>query len=306
MKEGFADRLVQASVARGSCLVVGIDPIVDRLPREIAAIVGSGASGGIGFTARASAALGLFSTRVIAAVADTAVAVKPNTAFFERFGAAGWDALLETCRAAKRAGLLVIADGKRGDIGSTAEAYADAFLGDTEDTLGPWVDAVTVNPYMGTDSVRPFIERAREGGKGVFVLVRTSNPSAAEVQDLDSGGRPLYMRMAELVKGWGTDTSGSSGLSSVGAVVGATAPAEARAIRELLPGAMFLVPGYGAQGGSGEGLRACFLPGGRGAVVNASRSIIFAHEKRGGDWVQAVREAAMRARDEIEAVRAET
>jgi orotidine-5'-phosphate decarboxylase len=306
MKEGFADRLAQASVARGSCLVVGIDPIIDRLPREIAAIVGSGGSAGTGFTARASAALGLFSTRVIAAVADTAVAVKPNTAFFERFGAAGWDALLETCRAAKRAGLLVIADGKRGDIGSTAEAYADAFLGDIEDTLGPWVDAVTVNPYMGTDSVRPFIERAREGGKGVFVLVRTSNPSAAEVQDLDSGGRPLYMRMAELVKGWGTDTSGSSGLSSVGAVVGATAPAEARAIRELLPGAMFLVPGYGAQGGSAEGLRACFLAGGRGAVVNASRSIIFAHEKRGGDWVQAVREAAMRARDEIEAVRAAT
>ena len=306
MKEGFADRLAQASVARQSCLVVGIDPVIEKLPREVAAIVGEGASGGSGFTARASAALGLFATRVIGAVADTAVAVKPNTAFFERFGAAGWDALLETCRAARRAGLLVIADGKRGDIGSTAEAYADAFLGDTEDTLGPWVDAVTVNPYMGTDSVRPFIEKAREGGKGVFVLVRTSNPSAAEVQDLDSGGRPLYLRMADLVRGWGTDASGSSGLSSVGAVVGATAPAEARAIREVLPGAMFLVPGYGAQGGSAEGLRACFLPGGRGAVVNASRSILYAHEKRGGDWVEAVREAAIQARDEIEAVRAAT
>jgi orotidine-5'-phosphate decarboxylase len=303
MQENFADRLMRVIEAQRSCLVVGIDPILERLPREVAAIVGSGAPGGSGFTARAAAAFGLFSTRVIDAVSGIAVAVKPNTAFFERLGAAGWDALLETCRAAKKAGLLVIADAKRGDIGHTAEAYADAFLGDTPDTLGPSVDALTVSPYMGTDSVRPFIDRAIAGGKGLFVLVRTSNPSAAEVQDLDAGGQPLYLRIAELVRRWGGEPSSADGLAPVGAVVGATAPAEARAIREALPRAFFLVPGYGAQGGSLDGLRACFLPGGRGAVVNASRSILFAHEGRGGDWVAAVREAAIRARDEIEEAR---
>jgi orotidine-5'-phosphate decarboxylase len=241
---------------------------------------------------------------VIDAVRDLAVAVKPNTAFFERYGAAGWDALLETCRRAKKAGLLVIADAKRGDVGHTAEAYADALLGDLPDTLGPHVDAVTVNPYLGADGIAPFSARARASGKGIFVLVRTSNPSAAAIQDADVGGRPLYLRVADLVGEWGKGLQGSAGFGPVGAVVGATAPEQARRIREALPGAFFLVPGYGAQGGGLEGLRPCFLPGGLGAVVNASRSIIFAREGGGGDWTAAVRDAAKEAREELEALRA--
>jgi orotidine-5'-phosphate decarboxylase len=303
MSAGFGERLAAAVDEKQSVLVVGLDPVLERLPRDVLARVNAGASGGEVLAARAAAAFGLFLGRVIELVADLAVAVKPNTAFFERCGASGWDALRQVCRQARKAGLLVIADAKRGDIGHTSEAYAEAFLGSLPDTLGPHVDALTWNPYLGTDSIAPVLERARDAGKGVFVLVRTSNPSAAELQDLDAGGRPLHLRVAELVRRWGEGSSGPSGFAAVGAVVGGTGREVVRRIREALPGAFFLVPGYGTQGASLGDLGAAFLPGGRGAIVNASRSILFAHERAGGDWGDAIRAAAQAARAELDGAR---
>ena len=301
--ENFADRLARAVEEKRSCLVVGLDPVLERLPRDVLGVVGTGTSGGKGLTARAAAAFGLFLTKVVDTVSPVAVAVKPNTAFFERYGAAGWECLGEVCRHAQKAGLLVIADAKRGDIGHTAEAYADALLGELPGTPGPHVDAVTVNPYLGTDSVAPYLEKVRRGGKGIFVLVRTSNPSAADLQDLDAGGSPVYQQVAGLVAKWGEGLQGVSGLAPVGAVVGATASSQAREIRETLPCAPFLVPGYGAQGAGASELAPYFLPQGRGAVVNASRSILYAYEKRAGSWVEAVGNAAAEAREELEEVR---
>lgn len=299
----FADRLSRAMDERRSCLSVGLDPVLDRLPPEILAATSPGAPGSRGHTARAAAAFGLFLDGVIEAVRDLAVAVKPNVAFFERYGAPGWDCLCGISRKAREAGLLVIADAKRGDIGSTAEAYADALLGTLPDTPGPWVDAVTVNPYLGSDSLEPFLRAAEAGGRGLFVLVRTSNRSAGDLQDLDCGGMPLYIRVAEMVRKLGESLVGESGLSSVGAVVGATAPREAARLREALPGVPFLVPGYGAQGAGAADLLPTFLPGGRGAVINASRSILYAYESREGPWRSAVRAAASEAREDVERVR---
>jgi orotidine-5'-phosphate decarboxylase len=299
----FADRLAAAVESKHSALIVGLDPVLERLPGEILSRVHVGGQGAQGLTARAALAFGLFLDGVISAVADVAVGVKPNTAFFERYGAAGWDCLLQVCRKARKAGLLVIADAKRGDLAHTAENYAEALLGDLPDTLGPHVDAVTLSPYLGSDSAAPFLDAARRRGKGLFFLVRTSNRSAAEIQDLSVAGVPVYLKVAELVRRWGEDLKGLTGFSSVGAVVGATAPEEARRIRGALPFTPFLVPGYGAQGATADDLRACFLDGGRGAVVNASRSVLFAHEKREGSWVDAIRSAAAQARDEIERAR---
>ncbi len=306
MSTNFADRLLEAVEVKRSCLVVGLDPLLERLPPDLLGAVGASAPAGTagpGGTARASAAFGLFLEKVIESVKDAAVAVKPNSAFFERYGAAGWECLREVCRRARKAGLIVILDAKRGDIGHTAEAYADALLGPLPDTPGAYVDAVTVNPYLGTDSIAPFLELARKGGKGLFVLVRTSNPSAGEIQDLDAGGKPIYLKVAELVGRWGEGLCGASGFSAVGAVVGATAPAEARRIRDALPSSVFLVPGYGAQGADAAQVGACFLPGGRGAVISASRSILFGYEKRPGPWQEAIRAAALEARDELNRLR---
>ncbi len=303
MSESFADRLVQSVEEKKSCLVVGLDPVLERLPREILGALGSGAPSNAGYCARAAGALGLFLSRVIEAVRDSAVAVKPNSAFYERFGASGCEVLTEVCRKAKKAGLLVILDVKRGDVGHTAEAYADAYLGSTPDTPGPYVDAITVNPLLGTDSMKSFLKMSHSGGKGLFVLVRTSNPSAHELQDLEVEGEPLYLRMAALTARWGEPLRGRSGFSSIGAVVGATAIEQAKRIRAALPHAPFLVPGYGAQGAEAAQLKACFRADGRGAVVNASRSILFAHEQKDIPWIEAIRQAAETARRELEQIR---
>ncbi len=304
-RENFADRLQAAVDRKQSCLVVGLDPVIDRLPREVLAQI-HGSAGQAGWTARSAAAIAVFLGEVVEQVAPHAVAVKPNVAFFERFGPAGWDCACRLSEKAQKAGLLVIADAKRGDIGHTAEAYADALLGDTPDTLGAATDAVTVHPYLGTDSIGPFLERVRDAGKGLFVLVRTSNPSAAELQDLEVGGRALFEHVAELVRDWGDGLTGESGLNPVGAVVGATAPEQAARVREILDRAVFLVPGYGAQGAGATELAPFFLPGGRGVVVNAARSIIFAHETSDAPWPEAVADAARNAREELEKIRAVT
>ena len=302
----FADRLQEAIDAKKSCLVVGLDPNLEKLPQELTAQLSSDVTSP-GWAARASGAVGLFLEGVLEAVAPFAAAAKPNVAFFERFGAAGVDCLRRVCEQAKSKGLLVIVDAKRGDIGHTAEAYAEALLGDIPDTLGPHSDSVTLNPYLGKDSVSPFLDWVRERGKGLFLLVRTSNPSASDLQEVLVGERPFYLAVADHVRGWGVGLEGESGLNPIGAVVAATAPEQAATLREVLPNTFFLVPGYGAQGGAAENLAPYFVRGGRGVVVNASRSVLYpAAGGQGGDWKQAVAQAAESARDDLEAVRRKT
>ena len=304
----FADRLCAAIDAKGSAVVVGLDPRPESLPAHLLADCRAelGAS-----TEAVAEALWRFNRGVIDAVHDVVPAVKPQLAFYERYGVAGLKAYARTATYAKEAGLLVIADGKRNDIGSTAGAYAEAFLG------AAWVfdrpaagdftaDALTVNPFLGGDGIQPFVDCARRHGRGVFVLVKTSNPSAGELQDLQIDGQPLYEHLGALVESWGESSRGRSGYSSVGAVVGATWPAQAARLRALMPHTLFLVPGYGAQGATATDVACCFDARGHGALINASRSIIFAwraepYASRYGEihYGAAAREAAQRMGDDI-------
>lgn len=265
----FADRLAEAVLSKRSPLVVGLDPFLDRLPRALRDEAAREHADPR--EADAHAALRFFEV-VLEQVAPHACAVKPQSAFFETMGPAGvvvWEQLIAR---AHELGLLVIGDVKRGDIGSTAQAYARAHL------AGPGAcDAVTVNPYMGSDSVLPFLEVADAEGGGAFVLVRTSNPSAAELQDRElADGTRVHEATADLVAGWGAERRASCGYSNVGAVVGATVPDELAALRARLPDAWFLVPGVGAQGGSARDVAAAFDARGLGAVVNSSRGILYA------------------------------
>jgi orotidine-5'-phosphate decarboxylase len=273
--EPFADRLLDAVKTKNSRVVVGLDPRAETLPPGVRSVID-------------------FNVEVIRAVAPHAVAVKPQIAFYERQGIEGLQTYAETCRRARDAGLLVIGDVKRGDVPETAKAYAEAHF-----SAFP-ADALTVNPYFGTDGIEPFVEGARKCGGGLFILVKTSNPSSKEIQDLDVGGRPLHLAVAERAVAWGESLKGASGWSSVGAVVGATHPEEARRIRAAMPKRWFLVPGYGAQGAKAEDVRVCF-DGGIGAVVNASRSVIYAWQNSPGDWRAAVAAAAEAMKREINA-----
>ncbi len=300
--ERFVDRLHAVVDRKESCLVVGLDPDIARLPPDVRSMIGERTSGGEGLTAKASAAIGLFFDHVLDAVRESAVAVKPNCAFFERYGASGWDCLRHVCAAARARELLVILDAKRGDIGHSAEAYADGLFGDQPDTPGAHVDAITLNPYLGTDSVAPFLARARTHGRGIFALVRTSNRSAGELQDLVADGRPFHLHVAEQVAQWGRELDGDERWTSVGAVVGATAPESAAAIRAALPGSPFLVPGIGAQGGRPEDLEPYFS-GGYGALVSASRSILYAYEGKSRPWIDSIRAEAESTRERLERVR---
>jgi len=287
----FADRLLEAIRRKGSPVCVGLDPLLERLPAELAP--GGDLARAGDDPAAAAALLERFCREVIDAVADIVPAVKPQVAHFERYGGAGMSAYHQVIRTARQAGLIVIADVKRGDIGSTAEQYAAAYLNRPD---GP--DALTVNGYFGADGVRPFVEAARAGGNGLFVLVRTSNPSARDVQDFaDPTGKTLFQHAAECVArlGAGDELIGTSGYSLLGAVVAATYPQEARVLREIMPQQLFLVPGYGAQGAGAEDCAAAFKPDGSGAIVNASRSVIYAFQRPGqaqADWKTAIREAA--------------
>ena len=277
MSNHFADRLLEAIETKGAPVCVGLDPRVDRLPEEL--------------KAEGLAGVETFCRGVLEAVAPFVPAVKPQSAYFEVYGGAGVELYFKLCRTARELGLLIIGDVKRNDIGSTAEAYAKGHLvGDDRP------DAVTVNGYLGADGLKPFIDTAGELGRGLFVLVRTSNPSAKTLQDVvDPDGRKLYEHVAEMVAGLGDSVVGESGYSSVGAVVGATWPEEAAALRQMMPRQIFLVPGYGAQGGTAEDCRASFNADGRGAIVNASRSVIYAHASdayAGRPWREAVAEAA--------------
>jgi orotidine-5'-phosphate decarboxylase len=273
----FADRLAAEVERKRSQLVVGLDPNVDLMPVELR-----------GDIAR-------FCCGIVDAVAPHAVAVKPQLAFFEAHGPGGMAAFDHVCTYARRAGLLVIADGKRGDIGSTARAYSDAYLeGDP-----PRADALTVNPWLGRDSVEPFLGAVRRGGVGIFVLVRTSN-AGGDLQDaVLKDGRPMWHHVAELVEEWGADVESEVGLSSVGAVVGATHPRVVAEARKLMPRTILLLPGVGAQGGSISDLSRAFQSGPASALVNAARSVNYAFRETGSDSREAAGAEASRLKREI-------
>jgi orotidine-5'-phosphate decarboxylase len=238
----------------------------------------------------------------IAAAGEHCAAVKLQVACFERLGAPGWQALHETVAHAREHGLLVLADAKRGDIDVSAAAYAQAFLGQTQTAFGPLpgleADALTVNPLLGRDGLEPFISVARPRERGLFVLVRTSNPGAGDLQELrvQTGGT-VSERIADLVHDLGGGGVGPAGLSDVGAVVGATAPERLAGLRERMPHAIFLLPGVGAQGGRVEDLAAAFVPGAAGGLVSVSRGIVDAHRSTGGDPAGAAAAAAARLRE---------
>ncbi len=261
----FADRLADLVERRQTQLVVGLDPALEQMPR---------AAGGD---------IQAFCEGIVDAVAAHAVAVKPQSAFFEAHGPDGVRAFFDVCAYARDAGLLVIADVKRGDIGSTAAAYASAYA--------RVADAVTVNPYLGRDSLQPFVDVCRNEGTGMFCLVKTSNPGSVDVQDVPlADGTVLWEHVARLVAEMGDGLVGERGLSSVGAVVGATFPSEIAAARRLLPRAPFLLPGIGAQGGAPGDVASAFAAGPAGGLVSASRSVIYA--SAGADWREAAGAAA--------------
>jgi orotidine-5'-phosphate decarboxylase len=301
----FGDVLADRVLQRESQLVLGLDPDPSALWPGIEEAVGSTGSGERGEYAdrpeRVTFAVLHHCTAVIDAVAESCVAVKLQLACFERLGLAGWIALEGLVTRARRLGLLVIADGKRGDIDVSAQAYAQALF-DGVDTAyghvrGLEADLVTVNPLLGEDAVTPFVTAAREYGAGVLVLVRTSNPGAADIQDLRlAGGEAVWERLAQTVDRLGGAGVGTSGLSDVGAVVGATASEHLARARQLMPHAVFLLPGVGAQGGRVQDLAPAFAPGPAGGLVSASRSIVGAYVQHGGEPAAAARAEAERLR----------
>jgi orotidine-5'-phosphate decarboxylase len=275
----FADRLAAAVRAKGTPLCVGLDPRWESLPKSIQQRHAGNVAG----------AYEEFCFRVLDIVAPLVPVVKPQSAFFEAAGLAGMAALQQILRKAKHLGLVTILDAKRGDIASTATAYAEAAFSVFD------ADALTVNPYLGRDSVEPFLQFARKDGRGLFVLVRTSNPGSGQFQNLNCEGQPLYARVAEEVQEWSRENLGQCGFGDVGAVVGATQPAELAALRKMLPEVWFLVPGFGAQGGSAVDVAAAFRPDRLGAVVNSSRGITFPFAPDDANWEAAVEAATRKA-----------
>jgi len=283
VSQHFADRLLDAIEAKQAPVCVGLDPMYERLPKQIREI----ASKSPGLLSEQAAAAKEFCQSVIDIVASQVPCVKLQSACFERCGPFGMRAYFDVVDYAHENGLIVVGDVKRADIGSTAEAYADAhleevFLGEGKDEHTVTVDAVTVNPYFGLDGVQPFIDVAKRGGQGVFVVVRTSNPTATEFQDFrDADGRRLFERVAEKVNDWANQAGcvGDSGYSLVGAVVPATYPDDTRLLRDLMPNSLLLVPGVGVQGGTMADACQAFHDDGWGALVTVSRSIIYAWEQ---------------------------
>lgn len=303
----FTDRLYEAVRAKGSPVCAGIDPRPDMIPQEYFArafeLHGKSPEG-------VREAVRGFCLEVLEIVAPHVPAVKPQAAFFEALGPGGFDDLAAICARARELGLLVIADVKRGDIGSTAEAYAQGLFGDREvrgaRLSSIMADAATINPYLGADGIVPFIERAQEFGAGVYVLARTSNPGSAEFQQLPlKEDGTLVDEVARKIDAWGSESVGDCTYSDVGAVVGATHVDAARRMRELMPRTPFLVPGWGAQGGHAEAVKACFGGDVMGAIVSSSRGVMHAYasgplaEYGETRWKDAVDHAARNLNKEI-------
>ncbi|MCQ4574320.1 MAG: orotidine-5'-phosphate decarboxylase [Candidatus Brocadiales bacterium] len=305
--KSFSDRLIEALEEKGTPAVVGLDPQLQSLPPEIKTKnfkrFGKNLKG-------AGRAILEFNRRVLDVISPHVGVVKLQIAFYEALGPHGIESYRKTVRLALKKGLLVIGDIKRGDVGHTAEAYARAHLGemdiDGSTVQGYGVDAVTLNPYLGSDSIMPFLKMAKANGKGVFIVVKSTNPSSKDFQDRRCGAERLCELVARKVNDWGSGLVGKSGYSAVGAVVAVTSPGVGKRLRRLMPRAFFLVPGYGAQGAKAEDMRHYFDANGYGVIISSSRSIIFAYEnpswkKRYGakDWERAVEDAVIRMRRDI-------
>lgn len=309
MKENFADKLVWAVKAKDAPICVGLDPRLEQIPQHIKDKVFDEEKSPM---AVAADALVEFNKGIIDAVADIVPVVKPQIAFYEIYGHEGMRAYEETLKYAKSKGLLTIADAKRNDIGSTATAYAQAFLGEVKvfegenEVISPIFDAdsVTVTPYLGWDGIKPFVEECKRYDKGIFVLLKTSNPSSGDLQDLEmKDGSTVYEIIGGLIDSWGANEIGENGYNFIGAVVGATYPEQAARLRSLMPNTIFLVPGYGAQGGTAADVKPCFNADGMGAIVNNSRGIIFAYEQMDdfgpGQFAEAARQACLNMKDDL-------
>ena len=297
------DHLQDLIKAKKNPTVAGLDPKPEYVPPHIR----KASYDKYGETLEGAAdAILQFNKGLMDALCDVVPAVKPQAAYYEKLGWQGMKAMEETIRYAREKGLFVIADIKRGDIGSTAQAYSDGWLGKTQvgDKLLPAfdVDCVTVNGYMGSDAINPFLETCRAEDKCIFTLVKTSNPSSSELQDMVAGDRVVYQVMGDLTQRLSKDDLGKYGYTRAGAVVGATYPSDLRALRKRLEHTFFLVPGYGAQGGTADDVRCAFDKYGHGAIVNSSRGIMCAWQKTGGDgrdFAAAARNAALAMRDDI-------
>ena len=298
------DRLIRNIIEKQNPTVAGLDPKLDYIPDYIR----EEAFGKYGKTLEgAAAAILQFNKDLIDALCDIVPAIKPQAAYYEMYGWQGVKTLTETIAYAKEKGMFVITDGKRNDIGTTMQAYAAAHIGKTDidgetaEAFG--ADALTVNAYLGTDGIKPLLDICRNDDKGIFALVKTSNPSSGELQDRNlDDGLTVYRTMGDMCEKWGSEAMGEEGYSSVGAVVGATYPRQLLELRATLPHTFFLVPGYGAQGGGAADVAPAFDEKGRGAIINSSRGIICAWKKEGcdpRDHAQAARREAIRMRDEI-------
>ncbi len=298
------DQLIKKIKETNNPTVIGLDPRYEMLPKCVTNKYSQDLEG-------VAQAIIEFNKALIDNTCDIIPAIKPQIAFYEMYGIPGMEAFKETCRYAKEKGMVVIADIKRGDIGSTAAGYSNAFLGRTpigekEEAIYD-VDFVTVNPYMGTDCVKPFIEDCKKYDKGIFVLIKTSNPSSGELQDLKlENGKEVYAQVTDLVEKWGEELRGENGYSSVAAVVGATYPEQLEQTRKVAPHTYFLIPGYGAQGGKANDIALGFDNNGLGGIVNASRSLMCAYKSDRWkdqfveeDYAKATRAEALRMKDEL-------
>lgn len=288
--------------------VAGLDTRIEYLPEEFVKEI---MPEGIRSFEDAAEAVYQYNVRLVDALCDIVPAVKVQVAYYEMYGVAGMAAFEKTMAYAKSKGMIVMADVKRNDIGATAACYAGAYVGQTDMPYGKEKafssDIATINPYLGVDGIKPFVDACAQNGTGVFALVKTSNPSSGQLQDLRyEDGRTLYEAVADLVEEWGADVRGESGYSAIGAVVGATYPQQGTALRARMPHTFFLVPGYGAQGATGKDIAGCFDANGNGAIVNASRSILCAWKKREGmTFDAAARDEALRMREDLCACLAE-
>ena len=301
------DKLIEKIKETGNPTVMGLDPRFEMLPECVTNKYPKTLEG-------VAEAIIEYNKALIDATYDIIPAIKPQIAFYEMFGIPGMKAFEETCKYAKEKGMIIIADIKRGDIGSTAAGYSNAYLGktkigDIEQSIFD-VDFVTVNPYMGTDCVKPFIEDCKKYNKGLFILVKTSNPSSGELQDIKlESGEEVYTNVAKLVEKWGEELIGEYNYSSIAAVVGATYPKQLEDIRKTAPHTFFLIPGYGAQGGKTEDIALGFDDNGLGGIVNASRSLMCAYksdrwknEFEEKDYAKATRAEALRMKEELNSV----
>ena len=302
--KNIMDKLIGKIQETNNPTVMGLDPRYEMLPKCVTSKYSKDLEG-------VAQAIIEFNKKLIDATCDIIPAIKPQIAFYEMYGIPGMKAFKETCKYAKEKGMLVIADIKRGDIGSTATGYSNAYLGktqigDKEESIYD-VEFVTVNPYMGTDCVKPFIDDCKKYDKGIFILVKTSNPSSGELQDIKlENGEEVYKRVASLVEKWGEDLRGENGYSSVAAVVGATYPKQLEELRNLAPHTFFLIPGYGAQGGKAEDIALGFDKNGIGGIINASRSLMCAYKSdkwkdvyQEDEYAKATRAEAIRMKEEL-------